>query len=92
MGDFGVVRKFDGLGRICVPKEMRKSLNISDTDPCEMFIRDGLICIKKYEEKSTDEVIMDFINNLRCDSEVKNNTDIIHKLEELIALLENKPA
>jgi AbrB family looped-hinge helix DNA binding protein len=92
MANFGIVRRFDGLGRICVPSELRKSLNISNGDPCEIFIRDGLICLKKCEGKSTDEIVMDLIKNLSRDSDIRNNSDVIHKLKEVIALLESQPA
>ena len=41
----GVVRNFDHLGRICIPKEMRKSLNINEGEPVDIYINNGTLCI-----------------------------------------------
>lgn len=46
----GIVRRIDYLGRICIPKELRKVLNIKVSDPLEMFTENnGEIILKKYE-------------------------------------------
>ena len=42
----GIVRKLDHLGRIVIPKEMRKSLKISNGDPVDIYIKNGVICIE----------------------------------------------
>ena len=34
----GIVRRIDDLGRVVIPKEIRKTLNIRDGDPLEIFI------------------------------------------------------
>jgi AbrB family transcriptional regulator (stage V sporulation protein T) len=45
----GIVRRIDDLGRIVVPKEIRRSLRIREGDPLEIFAsRDGEILLKKY--------------------------------------------
>ena len=45
----GVVRRIDDLGRIVIPKEIRKTLHIKEGDPLEIFTdRDGEIILKKY--------------------------------------------
>ncbi|MEW6727049.1 stage V sporulation T C-terminal domain-containing protein [Desulforudis sp. 1088] len=45
----GVVRRMDDLGRIVIPKEVRRTLRIKDGDPLEIFTdRDGEIIFKKY--------------------------------------------
>lgn len=44
----GMVRKIDMLGRIVIPKEIRKSLKIDSGDDIEMFIENGTIILKKY--------------------------------------------
>lgn len=45
----GIVRKIDDLGRIVIPKEMRKTLHIHEGDPLEIFIEQkGEIVLKKY--------------------------------------------
>ena len=45
----GIVRRIDDLGRVVVPKEIRKTLRIREGDPLEIFTdREGKIILKKY--------------------------------------------
>jgi len=45
----GVVRRIDDLGRIVIPKEIRKTLRIKEGDPLEIFTdREGQVILKKY--------------------------------------------
>lgn len=45
----GVVRRIDDLGRIVVPKEIRKTLRIREGDPMEIYTgKEGEVILKKY--------------------------------------------
>ena len=45
----GIVRRIDDLGRIVVPKEIRRTMRIREGDPLEIFTnREGEIMLKKY--------------------------------------------
>ena len=44
----GVVRRIDDLGRIVIPKEIRKKLRIRDGENLEILVRDDEIVLKKY--------------------------------------------
>lgn len=45
----GIVRRIDDLGRIVIPKELRRTLRIRESDPIEIFSgREGEIILKKY--------------------------------------------
>ncbi len=45
----GVVRRIDDLGRIVIPKEIRKTLRIKEGDPIEIFTdKEGEVILKKY--------------------------------------------
>ena len=45
----GIVRRIDDLGRLVIPKEIRRSLRIRESDPIEIFTeRDGEIILRKY--------------------------------------------
>ena len=45
----GIVRRIDDLGRVVVPKEIRKVLRIREGDPLEIYTdRDGEVILKKY--------------------------------------------
>ena len=49
MKSTGIVRKIDGLGRIVLPIELRRTLEIGDSDSLEIFIEDNTIILKKYQ-------------------------------------------
>ena len=45
----GIVRRIDDLGRVVIPKEIRRTLRIRESDPIEIFTgRDGEIILQKY--------------------------------------------
>lgn len=45
----GIVRRIDELGRVVVPKEIRRTLRIHEGDPLEIFTdKEGEIVLKKY--------------------------------------------
>ncbi|MFA7637004.1 MAG: stage V sporulation protein T [Monoglobales bacterium] len=45
----GIVRRIDDLGRVVIPKEIRRTLRIKEGDPLEIFTdRDGEVIFKKY--------------------------------------------
>ena len=49
MKSTGIVRKLDDLGRIVLPIELRRTLEIEEKDPLEIFIEDNTIILKKYQ-------------------------------------------
>ena len=49
MKSTGIVRKVDELGRVVLPIELRRSLNINEKDSLEIFVDDNKIILKKYE-------------------------------------------
>jgi len=44
----GIVRRIDDLGRIVIPKEPRRTLNIQESDPIEIFVDGDRIILRKY--------------------------------------------
>lgn len=48
MKSTGILRKVDQLGRIVIPKELRKSLEIYSDDSIEMYLEEEFILIKKH--------------------------------------------
>lgn len=42
----GIVRRIDDLGRVVLPKEMRKAMKIENGDPVDMYLENGVITIK----------------------------------------------
>ncbi|SET23473.1 transcriptional regulator, AbrB family [Natronincola peptidivorans] len=49
MKSTGIVRKVDELGRIVLPIELRRTLNIAEKDALEIYVDGESILLKKYE-------------------------------------------
>ena len=79
MKSTGIVRKVDELGRIVLPIELRRTLNISEKkDALEIFVDGNQIVLKKYEPAcvfcgSADDVTNFKGHNIckKCISELK---------------------
>ncbi|MCY7576704.1 AbrB/MazE/SpoVT family DNA-binding domain-containing protein [Bacillus pumilus] len=50
MGNNGIVRKVDKLGRVVIPKELREILNIHKSDPMEIFVDNNHIILQKFQK------------------------------------------
>lgn len=60
----GIIRRIDELGRIVVPKEIRRSLGIKEGDPLEFFTnREGEIILIPYKEDS--QVVDKFVETFK---------------------------
>ena len=48
----GIVRRIDDLGRVVIPKEIRRTLHIREGDPLEIYTeKDGEVIFKKYSRR-----------------------------------------
>jgi len=56
----GIVRKIDELGRIVLPIELRRVMDISEKDALEIYVEDSSIILKKYQPSCS------FCNNDRA--------------------------
>ena len=53
----GMIRRVDDLGRIVIPKEIRRSVGIREGEPLEIFIEGGdTVCFRKYKTNLDDAV------------------------------------
>ncbi len=69
----GIVRRIDDLGRVVIPKEIRRTMRIREGDPLEIFTdKDGELIFKKY---SPIGELADFAGQI-CDS-LRRSTDSI---------------
>jgi AbrB family transcriptional regulator, transcriptional pleiotropic regulator of transition state genes len=49
MKSTGIVRKVDELGRVVIPIELRRTLDIAEKDPLEIYVDGDRIILRKYE-------------------------------------------
>ena len=77
----GIIRRIDDLGRVVIPKEIRRDMGICEGDPLEIFYdKDGSVIFKKYNEAVT---YIDRIGSLLCSLE----NDYDFKCNEAVELL-----
>ena len=61
----GVVRRIDDLGRIVIPKEIRRNLRIRDGESLEIFVDDNNIVLKKFSiMRNVDEYASNLVDSL----------------------------
>ena len=65
MKSTGIVRKVDELGRVVIPIELRRTLNINEKDALEIYVDNDRIILRKYEPTcacvfcgNADEVVL----------------------------------
>jgi len=90
MNNTGIIRRIDDLGRVVIPKEIRRTFNIKEGDPLELHISNDMICFKKYiAETDYINAINGIIETLTEDMDLKNDTKnmLNNKLKEVLDLL-----
>ena len=80
MKSTGIVRKIDDLGRMVIPIELRKTMDIDKKDPMEIFVDGDKIVLTKYEPAcifcgNADETV-EFHEKVIC-------TDCMDEMQEL---------
>lgn len=81
----GIVRRIDDLGRVVIPKEIRRTLRIREGDPLEIYVdRDGEVILKKYSPVSE---LGDFAKEY-CEAlyEAIGNIILVADRDEIIAV------
>ena len=80
MKSVGIIRRVDDLGRIVIPKEVRKAYEINNGDPIEIFTNGDMIVFKKFssvcifcDSKDNLELFKDKSICPECFKDFKNN-------------------
>ncbi len=72
----GITRKIDELGRIVLPSELRKKLELNDKDAVEFFIDGSSVILRKFTSNcifcGSNKNLLSYNNKLICDK-CKNN-------------------
>lgn len=82
----GIIRRTDELGRIVIPKEIRRSMGIRDGEPMEIYTEgENTVCFRKYEVSLPQEV-----NRLweTIQEKLDADDDTLRKIYPLIRQLE----
>ena len=52
----GIIRRIDDLGRVVIPKEIRRNAGIREGDPLEIFMHEDCVCFKKYNVNKLEKI------------------------------------
>ena len=98
----GIVRRIDDLGRVVIPKEIRKTLRIKEGTPLEIFTdREGEIILKKYspigelnvfaKEYAVVNVsdLSKFVDGTVVDTEMLKASGLVKKVNDGVKVLGN---
>lgn len=55
MNAIGIIRRIDDLGRITLPKEIRRIMKINEGDPIMIYLDKDSIILKKYNADITEQ-------------------------------------
>ncbi len=87
MKQTGVTRRIDELGRIVIPKEIRKNLKIRNNDELLINVNEDNIILSKYEKFSEDEVLKVLVKAIS--KEIKKNVIITSKDRVIVSSSDN---
>lgn len=80
----GMIRRIDDLGRIVLPKEVRKQLTIHECDPFEIFIEEDAVVLKKYSPiRSMEDFVKDYVESL---ARASGHIAMVSDMEKFIAV------
>ena len=80
----GIVRRIDDLGRVVIPKEIRRTLRIREGDPLEIYTdRDGEVIFKKYSPMGEMGAVS---AELAGDGGACEDLDVLHRAERVQVL------
>ena len=87
----GIIRRIDDLGRIVIPRDIRKNLGIREGDPLEIYIDEltGSVCFQPYKRSLLQDLqaMRDRVNNSLYD--YKKERDINAAFEKIIEIINN---
>lgn len=84
----GIVRKMDSLGRVVLPMELRKTMDINEGTPIEIFVDGGMILLRKYDAADALNKMVDRMKARAIEETTgSRRAKIVEKLVEISDLL-----
>ena len=92
----GIIRRIDDLGRVVIPREIRRKMHIREGEPLEIYTEgDNTVCFRKYQTNMADEVrtmeeviIDDFMMDIAMNGTVEQREMFAEAHEHFKALRE----
>ena len=87
MKSTGIVRRVDDLGRVVIPKEIRRRYKITEGTPLELFIDDkrNQIMLQRYDSVNDVSTMLEFaLDAVTEDAELLKNSSMVKELRDKI--------
>ena len=88
MKETGMIRRMDDLGRIVIPKEVRRLLNLSEGDALEIFLHEQGVFYKKYDPVKPVKACLSTLKEaVMGEPALQRADEVMRKISELEDLL-----
>ena len=84
MKEIGIVRRIDELGRIVIPKDLRKQLGIQEGDLLEMNFENEKIVIEKFEDTTVQDIVSSLWDCVADRPDFDKVSPLLSALEEVL--------
>lgn len=87
----GIVRRVDDLGRVVIPREIRRSMGIKEGEPLEIYLENDAVIFRRYSYNLVDEVkrVAELIE-CNCNADSETMADISRMLSTVAELVKGE--
>ena len=87
----GIVRRVDDLGRVVIPKEIRRSMGIKEGEPLEIYLENDAVIFRRYSYNLVAEVerVAELIE-CNCNADRETMADISRMLSTVVELVKGE--
>lgn len=86
----GIVRRVDDLGRVMIPKEIRRTLRIKDGNALEIYVDGECVIYKKYNDNPVEDTLATLKECVMDDFELQNRENILSLIKQIEDVLEEQ--
>lgn len=82
----GIIRRVDDLGRVVIPREIRRTMGIREGEPLEIYTDNGMVIFRKYETNLVGDAcnLSESVDNYY---EGENKEEVMRALDAVVKLL-----
>ncbi|MEK5330285.1 MULTISPECIES: AbrB/MazE/SpoVT family DNA-binding domain-containing protein [unclassified Lysinibacillus] len=84
MKSTGIVRKIDDLGRVVIPKEIRRTLGIEEGDSLEIYTNGNQVVLQKYQPNTEKDEVVASLKMMAASAKNPNVLETINRAIKLI--------
>ena len=89
----GIVRRIDDLGRVVIPKEIRRTMRVREGDPLEIFMcEEGGVVFRKYQQTVVAEIetMREYVDDQLSYNEDEKRVEVRKHFNAILALLKEE--